>query len=127
MTNKEFYWTRLPGKIIDKHTGKEIETDNVEHVVIGDWYETLIDLIYEVSSPEQNYMTVGSPYIMSILSNTKEYVALSMKHPQILLGRLIRDGLKKDIYALPEKEPVKNSIKIMSAITSDVTEIFVEM
>lgn len=124
--DKEFYWTRLPGKIIDKHTGKEIESDN-GCVNIGDWYKTLIDLIFDNSSPGQDYMTVGKQFIMPIIHCSKDFLPFSESRESRsdgLAGCLIRDGLKKQVFVTSEEG---TTIEIISASTLEVTRIFVEI
>ena len=48
---KTYYWSRAPGRITDRETGKDRKRTKKEeenmYITIGEWYQTLTDLICE--------------------------------------------------------------------------------
>jgi hypothetical protein len=74
MNIKKLYWSRRPGQYLDKHTGDVDETKEPTLVMIGDWYNTLVDLIFENTTSNQNVM-VFSRDIQTLLEHTIRYRA----------------------------------------------------
>lgn len=74
MTVKRIYWSRKPGQFLDINTGAEIVNTLPYNGSIRDWYNTLIDVIFENTTSNQNIM-VFSRDIQTILEHLYSYRA----------------------------------------------------
>lgn len=81
-----FYWSRAPGKFVDKETGRAQELDNTLSVgpaftgTVREWYETLVETIIDAANRihrktlrgSANFV-VTSPDVCTILEQTSLY------------------------------------------------------
>jgi hypothetical protein len=80
-TGANYFWSRVPGKFVDKTTGQRDQTGSFTGTV-HEWYETLVETIIDVANVihrktlrgAANFMVV-SPDVATILESTTSYNA----------------------------------------------------
>ena len=88
-TAAKYYWSRRPGRFVDRNTGSDISTYSNESLLgadftgtVSEWYETLIETINDVSAQIHRKMLRGganfivcSPEVANILEFTAGFRA----------------------------------------------------
>ena len=119
--DKVLYWSRAPGKTVDKNTGEEIHPQD-KFYSIQDWYAGLIELIFDNSSLSQDYLTARKEIVL-IFKHSNMYFPPSKKEKKrnpSLEGFLIHNEVKKLILQVSRAE---NYIEIISNSTFELTTV----
>jgi len=96
---KTYYWSRVPGKFVNKETGQEEKKEF--NGTVAQWYEGLVHIVNDIIGQNDNVILKASENIATIL--------LLGNLNQNLYNKLIQSK-KQDI--LPSKEDCKIFIEI---------------
>jgi len=114
-----YYWSRRPGKFLDKTTG---ETASGSPDFTGhqqDWYRTLIEAIFEVCAQIRKRTVLGdanflvtSPEVAVILKNTLEWKAKEEKRGEYRIGSVESGSLQGTLKVYEHSYFPENKILI---------------
>lgn len=100
-TGKEKFWSRAPGLIVDKNTGKYVGDANVSMTIL-EWYCTLASTINEMMSEVKNPKAINAGFVpFLILEHTPFF------KPLMVDGKIVRD---KGVLICSDKEIPLNKV-----------------
>jgi hypothetical protein len=108
----EYFWSRVPGKFIDKITGDDMSRWTSWCGSVREWHETLIEVVYDVS----NHLLrqgVTSEIVQRLELQTGDEIA-AMMSTSVLHG--IRAGA--GVVLVPTLRPDMHEIKFIDHVSN---------
>jgi hypothetical protein len=104
----KFYWSRRPGKFVNKLTGVPVDIGPVFTGTVREWYETLVETIYDIlnqTHEETNAIYVGRELATLLEASMLYRPALNIQYPYPSVGITKIGTLRgRDVYLEPSQK-----------------------